>query len=318
MALRILGGGIAGCAAALAALDEGAPVELGERSRYPRHKVCGEFVSPEIAPLLDRLGVWDAFARCEPFPVRRMAVHIGHREKRAALPEAAFGLSRFAFDHLLWQSAIERGASAGATAEAPHIVATGRHLPGQKHRGGLFGFKAHFDGAADDAIELFFFDSGYVGVNCIEGGRTNVCGLAPDYALRECGFRPDALIERCDSLRRRLEPLRRIMDWMFTGPLEFTQRWQRRDVFLAGDSLSFVDPFTGSGMLCAAITGSLAGRCAARRASVEHYLAACRREIRRPFAFSSFLRLLASTRLAETLICWVPPRLLFRLTRPPG
>ena len=42
----------AGCCAALAAAREGADVRITERSQFPRHKVCGEFLSPEIAPVL--------------------------------------------------------------------------------------------------------------------------------------------------------------------------------------------------------------------------------------------------------------------------
>ena len=41
--IRILGGGPAGSSAALAALKYGSSVEVIERSRFPRHKVCGDF-----------------------------------------------------------------------------------------------------------------------------------------------------------------------------------------------------------------------------------------------------------------------------------
>jgi flavin-dependent dehydrogenase len=312
--VRILGAGPAGSIAAVAALAEGARVELTERSRYPRHKVCGEFISPEIVPVLERLGLMDGFAGLQPFRVRRMALHLGAREKLAVLPERAFGLSRYAFDHLLWTSAFQAGALMGAG--QPDIIAVGRHMPGEAHGGSLFGFKAHFDGPVDDAVELFFFRDCYVGVNCVEGGRTNVCGLAPTRLLKEYAFNPEPLMERSRALMERLAPLSRVMEWMFVGPLQFAQRWARRDAFLAGDALSFVDPFTGSGMLCAAVTGELAGAHAARGLSVDAYIGACRREIRRPFAFASALRSLAGTSMAELLLPFVPSQLLFRLTRP--
>ena len=70
----------------------------------------------------------------------------------------------------------------------PNVITTGRSS--QSRRGGrLFGFKAHFDGPADDAVELYFAGSMYVGVNCVEDGFTNVCGLAPEEHLRRCRFR---------------------------------------------------------------------------------------------------------------------------------
>jgi hypothetical protein len=313
--IRILGGGPAGSSAALAALREGSQVELIERSKFPRHKVCGEFISPEIAPVLERLGVLQAFEGAQPFRVRRMALHFGSGGKCAVLPEPAFGLSRYALDSTLYSEALRHGARPSTDGE-PNVIACGRHLPGQKPGGDLFGFKAHFEGPVDDAVELFFFHFSYVGVNCIEGGLTNVCGLANQRILRDHDFDPDRLMDRCPALRDRLRPLRRTMKWMFTGPLAFEQRWDRRDAFYCGDALSFVDPFTGSGILCAAVTGSLAGRHATRGSSVDEYLDACRREIARPFRHASVLRTLAGTALAEALLPFVPARLLFRLTRP--
>ncbi|MBC7927549.1 MAG: FAD-dependent oxidoreductase, partial [Bryobacteraceae bacterium] len=55
--LVILGGGPAGSIAALTALREGSSVTLMERATFPKHKVCGEFLSPEIVPVLESVGV---------------------------------------------------------------------------------------------------------------------------------------------------------------------------------------------------------------------------------------------------------------------
>ena len=305
--VRILGAGPAGSCAALAARREGAAVEVFDRARFPKHKVCGEFISPEIAPVLDELGILASFLDAQPFPVRRMALHFGNKTKAAPLPEPAYGLSRYTFDHLLQAEY--------PTAESADIVATGR--PGGTPAGTrLFGFKAHFDGPADDAVELFFLNRAYVGINCVEGGKTNVCGLAPEDVLKRCSFEPESLMAASGALTERLRPLTRSMQWLFTGPLEFSQRWDRSEAYLAGDALSFVDPFTGSGLLCAAITGSLAGRHAARGVPVEEHIRVCRSSIDRPFFFSSALRRIAATDWAEHLVSFVPARLLFRLTRP--
>ena len=53
--LIVIGGGPAGCAAAITAAQEGASVLLQERGRFPRHKVCGEFVSAESLHVLEKL-----------------------------------------------------------------------------------------------------------------------------------------------------------------------------------------------------------------------------------------------------------------------
>jgi flavin-dependent dehydrogenase len=50
-AVHVVGGGPAGVMAALAAMREGAPVRISEKSAFPRHKVCGEFLSPAILPI---------------------------------------------------------------------------------------------------------------------------------------------------------------------------------------------------------------------------------------------------------------------------
>src|SRR5438045_637530 len=92
----ILGGGPAGSSAAIAALRAGCGATLIERSKFPRHKVCGEFFSPEISGELERLGLWDAFFSASPARVRRMKLHFGKREKTCRLPDPAWGLSRFA------------------------------------------------------------------------------------------------------------------------------------------------------------------------------------------------------------------------------
>jgi len=42
--IRVIGAGPAGAAAAIAARLEGVEVDLFEKSRFPRQKVCGEFL----------------------------------------------------------------------------------------------------------------------------------------------------------------------------------------------------------------------------------------------------------------------------------
>ena len=321
--IQILGGGPAGAAAAIAARREGAEVRLVERSAFPRHKVCGEFLSPEIAPLLDRLGVWRRMLDERPSVVRRMVLHFERGEKRCRLPEPAFGLSRYVFDRVLWDAAADAGATSAPEEDpefqGPRIVACGRKaaLP----RGArLFGFKTHFSGPMDDAVELFFFDGGYVGVNSAGEGITNVCGVAPEHFLKRYAFDMDAVIHSSPALAARLKPLSRRMKWLTCGPLDFRQNLRAParggPVYRAGDALSFVDPFTGSGMLSAVATGCLAGIAAARGAAVDRYLQDCRRAVRRPFLISSLVRAVLARGWGGKLAPYVPGALIYSLTRP--
>ena len=316
----MIGGGPAGSAAALAALLEGGAADVVERSKFPRHKVCGEFLSPEIAPVLERLGVWNAFLLQNPARIQRMELHFGAKPVVAKLPEPAYGLSRFAYDQLLHSSAIERGARSLLEASAEggtRILTTGRRAEAKGNR--IFGFKAHYTGPVHDAVELYFFRGCYVGVNCVENGVTNVCGLGPEKLLNEVQFDIDDLVQTSPALRARLQPLSRSMKWMHVGPLVFQNQLNgtpEPGVYLAGDALSFVDPFTGSGLLAAAITGELAGSYAARGISSAEHRNACRKALAKPFGMSSLLRKVARTRWAEYLAPFVHGEWLYRLTRP--
>lgn len=314
--LVIGGAGPAGSSAAIAARACGAEVVLTERGLFPRHKVCGEFLSPEITPLLEHLGVLSALQASRPATIRRMLVRVGSREKSARLPEPALGLSRYRFDHLLLQQALQSGATLSRQGPPPTIEAWGRASRAPRGRR-LFGFKAHFQGPADDAVELYFDGHCYIGINCVEDGITNVCGLAPEDSLRRVQFHVDELLKQQPALSSRLRPLTRTMNWLFTGPLEFGHTLANQSqTFRAGDALSFVDPFTGTGLLSAIATGALAGKAAARGEEISSYHASTRKLLAQPFSISSILRSLASTVWAERLLPAVPGQLLFWATRP--
>ena len=49
----IVGGGLAGLTSALHLTQSGLGVTLIEKNPYPRHKVCGEYISNEVLPYLD-------------------------------------------------------------------------------------------------------------------------------------------------------------------------------------------------------------------------------------------------------------------------
>lgn len=321
--IQIIGAGPAGSTAAISALLHGAPVDLIEKSTFPRHKVCGEFLSPEIVPALERLGVWTAFEQRKPTRIQRMELHFGSKPKIARLPEPAYGLSRYEYDHLLYNRAIELGARSAHQAMpevTPQIWAAGRRGDRAETRGKrLFGFKAHFTGPAHDAVELYFFKGCYVGINCVENGITNVCGLGPERLLSGFNFAIDDLVHSCPPLSARLSPLQRSMKWLHVGPLVFQNHLRQEPkpgVYSAGDALSFVDPFTGSGLLSAAITGELAGSYAAQGFTSSDHRKACRKALAKPFCMSSFFRAVTRTQWAEHLAGLVPGEWLYRLTRP--
>src|ERR1035437_6188765 len=88
-AVHGVGGGPAGVLAAFAAMREGASVRIFENSAFPRHKVCGEFLSPAILPLLSRAGCEAGFLQLRPAVLSAMRLHFGTRVIRHPLPEAS-------------------------------------------------------------------------------------------------------------------------------------------------------------------------------------------------------------------------------------
>ena len=106
----IIGAGPAGCASALFLHRQGLRVVVVDRARFPRDKVCGEFISPAADDLLDRLGVLGAIEATHPVRLQGVAVSsYGRRELDIAYPPipgstgpmTSLSLPRFQLDHLL-------------------------------------------------------------------------------------------------------------------------------------------------------------------------------------------------------------------------
>ncbi len=319
----IIGAGPAGSAAAIAARELECPVRLFEKSVFPRHKVCGEFLSPEIGPALESRGLSHAFFQAGPARIGRVELHFRRCSKTWKLDEPAWGLSRYALDDLLFRRALALGAvpvretwTADVHTAGNVVLARGRQASGQKGTR-LFGFKAHFRGPASDAVELYFPQGGYAGINTVEGGLINVCGLASEAVLQEVGFDFDALLHRWQPLAGRARELERIGEWLVTGPLVFGGRFDVTEgAYPAGDALGFIDPFTGSGIAAALMTGTMAGIAAAHNLPVREHVRMCRQALNSQYATAGLLRAAVRTGLADWLAPLVPGRLLFHWTRP--
>lgn len=331
----IVGGGPAGTAAALTIARAGGHPVIYEKSVFPRHKLCGEFFSPEILPLLEDLGVADGFRALGPARVTHAELNFSRHHRRFPLPEPAWGLSRYVLDDFLLRAACEVGAELRrerhSKREQRAIFTTGRSIAEPKSRRRLFGFKAHFVGSAhgspaSNAVELFFFEGGYVGTCPIEQGKTNICGLAKESLLRTYGFEVDRLIASVPRLAARLRPLERLTHWRMAGPLRFGHASQHASASIAaGDAMCFVDPFTGTGVLAAIQTGIWAGEAAACAEQGSDWAECCERHRRlcvsfhrRQLATTAIIRRLLNLGWAESLAGLVPGWLLFRLTRPQG
>ena len=70
----IVGAGPAGAATAILLAERGLAVTLLDRARFPRDKICGEYLSPETSRIFDRLGVLKAVDATGARPLRGMRI----------------------------------------------------------------------------------------------------------------------------------------------------------------------------------------------------------------------------------------------------
>jgi menaquinone-9 beta-reductase len=291
--LIVIGGGPAGTSAAITCARGGARVLSLERGRFPRHKVCGEFVSAESLELLVSLlahGPVRLFSDCVRIP--RSRVFLDGRTLHAPIDPAAASISRLELDAALWDSAELCGVdcrqqvavqcisgidpyrvqtSAGEFERRALVNASGRWSKlnsGTADTSGMkwLGLKGHFAESSPPAsVDLYFFDGGYCGVQPVElrdggkrNGRVNACAMVrADVA--------NTLAEVFDchpALRERSRGWKPLSDPVNTSPLVFREPQPERDgILMAGDAAAFVDPFVGDGISLALRSGRLAGEC---------------------------------------------------------
>ena len=122
----IAGAGPAGSSAAIQLARGCLRVLLVEHKKFPRPKLCGEFISPECRRHFERLGVAEAMANSEPASITE-TVFYSTRGHHVTIPSswfggpAALGLSRAVMDNVLLRRAHDCGVTVieGATITEP-------------------------------------------------------------------------------------------------------------------------------------------------------------------------------------------------------
>ena len=104
----IAGGGLAGLTCAIHLSKAGLHVTVIEKQPYPRHKVCGEYISNEVLPYLQWLDADPGILG--PSQINRVCIStVSGKMVEAPLPLGGFGISRYALDAFLMERAVSQG-----------------------------------------------------------------------------------------------------------------------------------------------------------------------------------------------------------------
>ena len=202
--ISIIGSGLAGLTAAIDLLNRNFKVVVFEKNDYPKHKVCGEFISNEVLPYLEKLGI--NIESLQPAHIYKtdLSTHSGKKIK-AKLPLGGFGVSRYKLDAYLANKVIELGGeivfetvktvdfsedvftistqsgaifqskvALGAFGKRSNLdIELNRNFIQQKSP--WLGVKAHYSGDfPNDLVGLHNFEGGYCGISKVEDNAINI------------------------------------------------------------------------------------------------------------------------------------------------
>lgn len=252
--VEIIGGGLAGLSLGIALKRRGLPVIIREAGNYPRHRVCGEFITGLDEATKELLQLHEPLR--DALPARGVVwQEEGQTPWRHHLPEPALCLSRHRLDARLAATFVALGGEleTGSRVEAApcegRILACG-HRPSTDSP--WMGLKQHFRGLKlDDDLELHPGRDAYVGLTRIDQDTVNVCGLFS----RSGGG--GSLIEKCrrsrlGHLADRLEGADADAESRCAvAGLAYRSSPPRKGGVSLGDAGGLIPPFTGNGMTVA-------------------------------------------------------------------
>ena len=280
--LIIAGAGPAGCSCAITAARAGARVLLLEKDHFPRHKVCGEFVSPESLALLEHL-VGETTFKDQPL-ISNARVFSGIKAISLPISPPARSIPRFDLDAALLEAVRRAGADAQedvtvsevqqdqgfkviSNASSLHARAvvntTGRWSQLTQHamKSNIkwIGIKGHFrEENPFRSVDLYFFNGGYCGVQPVSDSTVNACAMVRANTARSL----DEVFACHPELQQRSRAWTPLFPPITTFPLYFHEPvTESNGMLLAGDAAAFIDPFAGDGISLALHSGALAAEC---------------------------------------------------------
>lgn len=282
----IIGGGLAGLASAIHLSKSGLKVTVIEKNEYPKHKVCGEYISNEVLPYLQWLGL--DISNLKPSIISKMEFSTAKGKIISGdLPLGGFGISRYELDYYLYQKAIKNGCqiiydtvndiqliddefriSTSNNLEIKSRIAIGAfgkrsNIDLKLNRDFIqkkspwLAVKAHYSGNfSNDLVGLHNFKGGYCGVSKVENDRINICYLA-DYET----FKQYRNIEEFQSKvvceNPHLKSIFENCEMLFEKPITISQiSFEKKEavenhILMIGDTAGLIHPLCGNGMAMA-------------------------------------------------------------------
>ncbi|MEH3111761.1 NAD(P)/FAD-dependent oxidoreductase [Pedobacter terrae] len=283
--ILIIGGGLAGLTAALHLNKLGLVVTLIEKDTYPHHKVCGEYISNEVAPYFEWLGL-DIESLAPTFISELLFTSNLGKSIQTQLPLGGFGLSRYTLDHYLYTELINRRitiihdrvvdinfannqfkvATTNHTFNAPYVIgAYGKrsaidvklNRSFMNKQSPFLAVKAHYQANfPNHLVSLHNFEGGYCGVSKVENDRLNICYLANYEHFKKhknlSDFQENVLYKN-SYLKDILENATSLFD----APITISQvSFERKEpvynhILMVGDTAGLIHPLCGNGMAMA-------------------------------------------------------------------
>jgi len=288
----IVGGGLAGLTAAIHLKMHGYHVAVFEPKQYPHHKVCGEYVSNEVLPYMAFLGI----SLPKTYQINQMlfSTTTGSMVK-ANLPMGGFGLSRYAFDEVLYKRAIALGvlvihenvssiwfdqdsfrvsAQLGGKYSSKFVIgAYGKRgaLDRELQRNFTFkkspwlGVKAHYklDSFPANLVAVHNFRGGYGGLSKTESGVVNLCYLV-SYDSFKKEKNVDSFNQNVLAQNPYLNEFLNDAEMLFDQPLAIGQisfhkkKPVENHMLMCGDTAGLIHPLCGNGMAMAIHSAKIA------------------------------------------------------------
>lgn len=282
----IVGGGLAGLTAAIHLSKIGFQVILIEKNEFPKHKVCGEYISNEVLPYLSWLGI--NVQELQPTNITKLQFStFNGKAINCILPLGGFGISRYALDEFLYKKADAQGCkiiqdtvenvvfennyftvstSKGVVLKSDIVIGAfgKRSVIDQKlnrtfikKKSPWLAVKAHYSGVfPDDLVGLHNFKGGYCGVSKVEKNAINICYLA-DYET----FKKYKNIEDYQKEVVFQNPILKLLfensSLLFDKPLTISQICFEKKtavenhILMIGDTAGLIHPMCGNGMAMA-------------------------------------------------------------------